>query len=247
MMLVWSRIVLQQRLTELQRQVEDSKAMLRAAAQRQQQLQLEMHAQLQQEQQQQQPQQQGPQQPEAQPEQQHHEPQQPQRPVAAGSIAAANVKTHPILALSDAEFRSTDFDTLYAWYGEADGAGSCADDFGHSLVRRWRNAERDYCSPTGGAAGAAGRNIVPGSSKIRCAVIKQTRHAGNGDAVCNIENVALDTSIFADSSTTSSVIAQYVASKHLDMPYIHFPKGVVSTTCAVQPGYDARIFPGECV
>jgi hypothetical protein len=37
---------------------------------------------------------------------------------------------------------NTPLDELMSWYGEAEGGGSCSNDFGNSLVNRWRAAKQ---------------------------------------------------------------------------------------------------------
>ena len=65
-------------------------------------------------------------------------------------------------------------------YGEADGGGSCAGDFGNALVKRWRDTKKTYCAPT--VPESEGGGGV--RSEIDCYLVHQTRHHGNGDNLC---------------------------------------------------------------
>lgn len=157
---------------------------------------------------------------------------------------------HPILRLSDAEFRATPVDVQYGWYGEASGGGSCAEDFGNQLIKKWRGVKQPYCSQaetapagatvgTGTGVGAGGSNgdTMGGDSKvdlnssIDCYLVHQTRHHGNGDNLCHMRNVAVDLALFADNGHTRGVIQKYVDTRHAQQPYVKFPKGFIEGDC----------------
>ncbi len=50
------------------------------------------------------------------------------------SVTLPGAADHPILQLSDAKFRGTPVSEMFKWYGEASGGGSCAKDFGNTLI-----------------------------------------------------------------------------------------------------------------
>jgi hypothetical protein len=52
---------------------------------------------------------------------------------------------HKILSLSDEQFRNIPVNEQMSWYGQADGGGSCANDFGNDLITRWRATKQAYC------------------------------------------------------------------------------------------------------
>ena len=43
-------------------------------------------------------------------------------------------------------------------------------------------------------------------SSIDCYLVKQTRHHGNGDNLCHLQNVQLDLSVFSDEAITGEAI-----------------------------------------
>lgn len=146
---------------------------------------------------------------------------------------------HHILTLSDEEFYSTSFDKMMASYGESDGGGSCNSDFGNELVNRWRQTKTEYCSKSGSKS----------KSSITCYLVKQTRHHGNGDNLCVLEDVSVNMGIFADDSVMRPVVKHYVDTRHIDQPYVKFPKGFVQASCehkpqhwidSVMPGWNAQ-------
>ena len=55
--------------------------------------------------------------------------------------------THPILYLSEADYKTTSVAEHMSKYGEALGGGTCAGDFGNTLVNRWRDTKQETCSP----------------------------------------------------------------------------------------------------
>ena len=66
---------------------------------------------------------------------------------------------------------------MMSWYGEAAGGGTCAVDFGNSLVDRWRKERKPYCR-------SSGPSQAKGASEIDCYLVQQTRHHGSGDNLC---------------------------------------------------------------
>ena len=77
-------------------------------------------------------------------------------------------------------------------YGEADGGGSCADDFGNALVNRWRATKQTYCAPTAEDSQGQGQGEAV-RSEIDCYLVHQTRHHGGGDNLC-VSRLALPSS-----------------------------------------------------
>jgi hypothetical protein len=121
-----------------------------------------------------------------------------------------------------------------ARYGEADGGGSCAGDFGNELVRRWRATRKRVCSSTDDNANVA-ESMAPGMqtlhSQIDCHLVRQTRHHGNGDNLCVMRNVAVDMALFGRNEITSEVISAYVKTRHARQPYLYFPPGFIQASC----------------
>ena len=142
---------------------------------------------------------------------------------------------HHILTLSDNDFYSTSFDEMMAPYGESNGGGSCSSDFGNELVSRWRRTKTEYC----------GKSNSKSVSSINCYLVKQTRHHGNGDNLCVLEDVSVNMGIFADDSVMRPVVKHYVDTRHMDQPYVKFPMGFVQASCEHKPQYwvDA-VMPG---
>lgn len=106
-------------------------------------------------------------------------------PTAKSASIASNSSLkfdgHRILSLDDAQHQSTPMDELMSWYGEADGGGSCAVDFGNDLINKWRGTGEPYCSGNGSKI-----------SSIDCFLIHQTSHHGTGDNLCLMKNVAVN-------------------------------------------------------
>ncbi len=132
--------------------------------------------------------------------------------------------------LSDADFRSTSLDEMMSWYGEAEGGGSCQDDFGNRLVNRWRNALQTYCEPRKDFIPHSNANSIQ-QSKIECYLVHQTRHHGNGDNLCVMKNVSVNLGLFSDDSVVRPVVKNYVDTSHNNQPYIHFPRGFIKGDC----------------
>jgi hypothetical protein len=147
---------------------------------------------------------------------------------------------------------NTSVDVLMAPYGEADGGGSCFMDFGNALPKRWRETKKQYCSPTENKNNNNNNNNKL-NSRINCYLVHQTRHHGNGDNICVMENVALDLSLYNDEPFTRKVIEEYVNTRHAKQPYPKFPKGFLQADCQPEseywrsdymPGWNADITTG---
>ena len=91
---------------------------------------------------------------------------------------------HRILALDDDSFQAISIDEMMSWYGEADGGGTCSEDFGNALINKWRGVKQQYC--------AASKPSGPAPSSIDCYLVRQTRHHGDGDNLCVMRNVAVN-------------------------------------------------------
>lgn len=135
-------------------------------------------------------------------------------------------KAHQILALSNEELENTGIDVMMSWYGESEGGGSCANDFGNSLVNRWRQTRKPYCKESDSTN-------LQRKSKIDCFLVHQTRHHGNGDNLCVMENVAIDLGLFGKQDVTSAVIQEYVNTRHNVQPYVKFNKGFIEGNCEI--------------
>jgi hypothetical protein len=145
-------------------------------------------------------------------------------------VLLINSEKHFILGLSDYDFDAKTVSEMIERYGEADGGGSCANDFGNSLVQRWRDKRKSYCARNS-------RIDAQTASNIDCFLVRQTRHHGNGDNLCVMENVKMDMSIFANQKVTNETVINYVKSDHWKQPYINFEKGFISGNCDIQPTY----------
>lgn len=55
--------------------------------------------------------------------------------------------------------------------------------------------------------------------------MRQSGHAGNGDNLVLLRNVAVNLGVFADDSFTRPVVERYVRTRHADQPYPPFKKG----------------------
>jgi hypothetical protein len=136
---------------------------------------------------------------------------------------------HPILKLSDADLKNTPVNVMMASYGEAEGGGTCAKDFGNSLVETWRGKRKPNCKMT------KSPSETKLNSKIDCFLIHQTRHHGNGDNLCLMENVAINLAVFNDRDLTTQVMRDYVQTQHMKLPYIPFPRGFLQGDCTPDP------------
>lgn len=154
------------------------------------------------------------------------------------AIDLPGAKAHKILTLSDADVKSIGIDVMMSWYGQADGGGTCAKDFGNELVSRWRAKKTSFCQ----SFARAGK---PLDSSIDCYFVQQTRHHGYGDNLCLMRNVAVNLALFDDESKTLPVIKNYVGTRHFQQPYVHYPKGFVRADCSPSPAYWGKnFFPG---
>jgi hypothetical protein len=145
---------------------------------------------------------------------------------------------HKILGLSNEELNSIGVGTMMSWYGEASGGGSCSEDFGNALIRKWRQAQAPYCSNKAHDSTAI-------HSSVDCYLIHQTRHHGDGDNLCVMKNVGVRLGLFGDDDSTRPIVKRYVDTKHGDQPYIHFSTGFVQGDCKPEPEkWDRKYFPG---
>ena len=143
--------------------------------------------------------------------------------VSQGSTAhnLPGASAHPILRMTDDSFRDTKVSELMSAYGEADGGGTCANDFGNSLVKRWRNTRKKYCAERSNS-----------KARIDCYLVQQTRHHGGGDNLCVMHNVSVNMGLFGDDGVVRPVVERYAATRHYEQPYVHFPKGFVQGDCS---------------
>ena len=149
------------------------------------------------------------------------------------------VAEHKILALTDEELRATSLDVMMGWYGVAQGAGTCDQDFGMPLVDRWRKAATQCCSAASSADADA--------TSIQCHLAHQTRHAGDGDQLALLRNAAVNFRQIGDGKTPAAYFKKYVDSRHnQEHSKIVYQRGTLSGTC--QPnsaaGWQGRFFPG---
>jgi len=159
----------------------------------------------------------------------------PGKPAPEKAFASPGFAGHVILSLNDTAFRATPVDTLMSRYGSAGGGGSCDDDFGMGLIKRWRGAAKPCCSarPSEG-------------SSLTCHLVKQTRHHGSGDQLLTGTNVRIDYSDFASRAVTDKVLRDYITSTHQDAAYIHYSKGNLAASCEVDASiWKKDSFPGE--
>lgn len=148
---------------------------------------------------------------------------------------------HPILRMDIQTFRKTSVDVLMAPYGEAEGGPTCGDDFGNSLIRRWRETRKTNCAASSTGAGSQS----PLNSKIDCFLMRQHHHHGNGDNLCLMENVAVNMGIYGDDSFTRPIIDHYVHTRHAAQPYPAFPRGFLAADCNIQSEHwNPRVMPG---
>eukprot|EP01038_Epipyxis_sp_PR26KG_P009752 gene9752-13119_t len=153
---------------------------------------------------------------------------------------------HKILKLSDDLFRSTPVSIMMLDYGESLGGGSCSQDFGNSLINKWRARKENVCKSNLNNEGVLSVESNSLNSSIDCYHVFQTRHHGNGDNLCVLRNVVVNMALFADSSITSSVVKKYVDTKHNVQPYISFPKGFIQGDCMPneKKGWSESFMPG---
>lgn len=135
---------------------------------------------------------------------------------------------------------------LMTGYAVAEGGTNCEADFGNLLVRNWRKTKSSYC------ATAKKRGAQLGSS-VDCYLMHQNHHAGNGDNLCVMRNVAVDMAVYADDAFTEGIIRRYVSTNHMFQPYPKFPPGFILGDCApndrvwrssVMPGWNSDLTVG---
>eukprot|EP00607_Mallomonas_marina_P003658 CAMPEP_0182426666 /NCGR_PEP_ID=MMETSP1167-20130531/13178_1 /TAXON_ID=2988 /ORGANISM="Mallomonas Sp, Strain CCMP3275" /LENGTH=668 /DNA_ID=CAMNT_0024608273 /DNA_START=139 /DNA_END=2145 /DNA_ORIENTATION=+ len=160
-------------------------------------------------------------------------------PDAQEAPSLPGADSHPILRMTEQEFRHTPVNEMMVAYGEALGGGTCANDFGNSLVDRWRNTKKPYCTPQ------SPPSSLPPFSSIDCYLVSQTRHHGHGDNLCHLHNVSYDMSIFARDPLVRPVVEKYVNTRHADQPYVHFPPGFLTADCeVVKDRWQEKYMPG---
>lgn len=149
----------------------------------------------------------------------------------------SNLKSdsHPILFLNEQDFLTTKISTMMSWYGESQGGGSCSSDFGNSLVSRWRQRREDVCSSS---------KQTWNQSSMSCYLVQQTRHHGNGDNLCVMQNVGVDLKLYGHDEEMLRVIDEYVSSMHMNQPYVKFQKGFVAANCQPSTNWQGRFMPG---
>jgi hypothetical protein len=123
-----------------------------------------------------------------------------------GGKQATAAHDHRILFLTDVQFSSTPVGTMTSWYGGALGPKNCPGDFGHELVQRWRSVRRTYCKPRTKESSSSSNSTPPPknannadghllSSAIDCNLVQQTYHRGNGDQLCLMRDVSVNTGV----------------------------------------------------
>jgi hypothetical protein len=167
------------------------------------------------------------------------------------SSSLPGASKHKILTLSDEEFDATKVSEMLLWYADSETTSrdgfNCPGDFGNALVDRWRATRRSYCqsSPSslpnsGTVSGSSGL-----SSSIDCYPIKQTRHFGGGDNLCVLHDISMNVGLFGQEEITDPVIQRYVSTIHEVLPYVHYPKGFIRSTCQpVKQNWIKETLPG---
>lgn len=152
-------------------------------------------------------------------------------------------RKHPILFLSDEDFASTTVGEMMSWYGEADGGGTCAKDFGNELAERWRQTKKANCR-NGDAPSSITTDKIE-NSRMDCYLVQQTRHHGGGDNICHMQSVSVNVGQFADEAITTPVVETYVDTRHAIQPYIPFKRGFIKANCdVVENEWIASHMPG---
>lgn len=120
-------------------------------------------------------------------------------------------------------------------YAAAEGGRHCEADFGNALVRKWRETKKSYCDKKSSQLG----------SSIDCYLIHQNNHAGNGDNLCVMHNVAVDLSVYGNDAFTEDVIRKYVSTNHMAQPYPKFHPGFIVGDCSPKPDvWKSSFMPG---
>ena len=149
---------------------------------------------------------------------------------------------HPILLLDDDTFHSTSLKTMMSWYN-SDPSGTCDYDFGNKLVERWSSTKKSYCSSSSSSSSSSNSNSL--GSSIDCFLVSQTRHAGNGDNLCHMKNVAVNVGYFGNDDKMNAVVENYVRTSHNQQPYVKFPRGFIKADCHVDNElWQSKYMPG---
>jgi hypothetical protein len=159
------------------------------------------------------------------------------------SLSLPGATKHKILTLTDNEFDDTKVSEMVLWYSDSEttsGQGfNCPGDFGNALISRWRGTRRSYCASDGSPSASTV------SSSIDCYPIKQTRHYGGGDNLCHLHGISMNVGLFGQEHITSPVIQRYVETIHEVLPYVHYPKGFIRSTCQpVKSNWIKETLPG---
>ena len=148
---------------------------------------------------------------------------------------------HPILQLDDDTFHSTSLKKMMSWY-DSDPTGTCDHDFGNKLVERWSNTKKSYCTTSSLSSSLSSTSL---KSSIDCYLVSQTRHAGNGDNLCLMKNVAVNVGYFGNTNAMNSVVENYVNTNHNVQPYVKFPKGFIKADCSINNDlWQSKYMPG---
>lgn len=151
---------------------------------------------------------------------------------------------HPILNYNDEQLKQTQINDMISLYALTTGRTpgvSCDSDFGMGLVHRWREAKAEYCSADAARVGTVGGK----KSEIDCYLVKQTRHGGNGDQICVMENVGVNMDIFNDDKIMYNTVRSYEATKHRAQPYVKFPSDFIKAACKPNPDkWKPSLMPG---
>ena len=91
----------------------------------------------------------------------------------------------------------------------------CENDFGFGLVRRWKAAQKVWCSPS-----------------ITCHALMQTGHGGNGDNLCVLRNSSFNPAPYNDEQITQALILKYRDTSHEDEAYMHHSTPILGTQCS---------------
>jgi hypothetical protein len=140
--------------------------------------------------------------------------------------------------MDEKTFRNTKINDMMGSYGESNGGGSCSGDFGNELVKRWRNTRRNFCKR---------KETIPitSISSIDCFLVFQTRHHGNGDNLCLMNNISMHMGIFGNDKIVRPIVKHYVDTRHADQPYVHFKKGFLEADCeVVKDRWREKYMPG---
>ena len=158
--------------------------------------------------------------------------------------------THPIIALSEHDFRATSVGDMIQGYGppmegtetsSVKGA-TCETDYGMGLVLRWRSSAASFC----GASVSGNSNpsdTKAADSRVITYTTIQSNHAGKGDTLVELNNVVLDTSKFCSKANTAKVVQEFTDSKRYNA-HMSFDESVLFGHCAITKTPDKHNFPG---